>query len=449
MSARTVGSVCSGLAADAVAWGPLGWQHLWFAEIEPFPSRVLAHHYPGVRNLGDMTTIEEQVLDGRVPAPDVLVGGTPCQSFSVAGLRGSLSDARGNLALAFVRLANAIDRVRLAARLPPLWVVWENVPGVLSTPDNAFGAFLGGLCGSDAAIPAPPGGSWPRAGVVAGPGRGAAWRVLDAQFLGVAQRRERVFVLARGGARAWDGADALLPLIESVRWHPEPRREAGEGAAARAGGGSYAGGVSPAVTSKWAKGTGGPAGDECQNLLAVPALAHTLTGEGFDASEDGTGRGTPLVPVARALVASDGGANAERDTLVGHLRAVEAHGRARAQVTSATNRSRVEPGRPMPTLAKDSQPHVALAFHHTQDPISGPRAPALSRSADGMGVLADAEVRRLTPRECERLQAFPDDYTAIPGAKDAPRYKALGNAMCVAVMRYLGERIEAVEGGAL
>lgn len=182
-------SVCSGIEAASVAWGPLGWEPVAFAEIEAFPSAVLAHHYPDVPNLGDMTKIDGRQYHGKV---DILVGGTPCQAFSIAGLRKGLEDARGNLTLTFVELADAIQ---------PPFVLWENVPGVLSSNDNAFGCFLGGLSGTDGPL-LPPGGRWTDAGCVFGPRRSIAWRVLDAQYFGVAQRRRRVFVVAcpRGGA---------------------------------------------------------------------------------------------------------------------------------------------------------------------------------------------------------------------------------------------------------
>lgn len=137
------GSVCSGIEAASVAWHPLGWKAAWLAEIEPFPSAVLAHHYPTVPNLGDMTTITRRVLSGEVEAPDVFTGGTPCQAFSVAGLRRSLDDARGNLSITFCEIADAIDHVRRSAGQQPAVIVWENVPGVLSTKDNAFGCFIG------------------------------------------------------------------------------------------------------------------------------------------------------------------------------------------------------------------------------------------------------------------------------------------------------------------
>jgi DNA (cytosine-5)-methyltransferase 1 len=155
MSAITFGSVCSGIEAASVAWHPLGWRPVWYAEIEPFPCAVLAYRYPDVPNLGDMTTIAARVTSGEVDAPDVLVGGTPCQAFSIAGLRNSLQDARGQLTLSYVGLANAIDSTRHLRGQPATIVVWENVPGVLSTKDNAFGCFLGALAGEDRELEPP------------------------------------------------------------------------------------------------------------------------------------------------------------------------------------------------------------------------------------------------------------------------------------------------------
>jgi len=256
-------SVCSGIEAASCAWHPLGWTPLAFSEVATFPRKVLAHRFPHVPLHGDFTVLRDQPW---IASADVLVGGTPCQSFSVAGLRGGLSDERGNLTLEFVRLANAIDDLRPPTN--PATILWENVPGVLSSRDNAFGAFLAGLAGCDA--PVTNAGSWPGAGVVAGPRRVVAWRILDAQFFGVAQRRRRVFVLARGRSApcgGWGVADSLLPIGESMPWDSEPSREAWEAAARGAASSNRA--ISPSVTSKWAKGAGGPAGDECQNLVAT------------------------------------------------------------------------------------------------------------------------------------------------------------------------------------
>ncbi|AYY89945.1 MULTISPECIES: DNA cytosine methyltransferase [Acinetobacter] len=189
------GSVCSGIEAATVAWHDLGLSASWFSEIEKFPSQVLQHHYPDILNLGDMTLIRDKVKSGEVEAPDILVGGTPCQAFSIAGLKNSLNDDRGQLTLEFVRLADEIDSARTICGLKPAIIVWENVPGVLNTKDNAFGCFLGALSGSGCELQ-PAGKKWTNAGCVFGPSRQVAWRVLDAQYFGVAQRRKRVFVVA-------------------------------------------------------------------------------------------------------------------------------------------------------------------------------------------------------------------------------------------------------------
>lgn len=245
------GSVCSGIEAASVAWSPLGWQTAFVSEIEPFPCAVLAHHYPTVPNLGDMTKFKEWP-DAAI---DLLVGGTPCQSFSVAGLRKGLADPRGNLMLTYLAIAE---------RYAPRWLVWENVPGVLSSNGGRdFGTFLGGL---------------------AELGYGFAYRVLDAQFFGVAQRRRRVFVVGHLGD--WRRAAAVLFERESLLGHPPPSRKTGQGIAS----------TLSARTSR----SGGYGPDlDCDGGL----IAHALRGEGFDASEDGTGRGTPLIPVPYAIQA--------------------------------------------------------------------------------------------------------------------------------------------------
>lgn len=228
------GSVCSGIEAASVAWNPLGWHAAWFAEIEPFPCAVLAHHYPDVPNYGDMTTLPERILSGEIEAPDMLCGGTPCQAFSVAGQRRSLDDARGNLSLTFCEIADAIDTARLDRGLPAAIVFWENVPGCLSTHDNAFGCFLGQLVGSE--FPLSSGADrWPSAGVAAGPKRKVAWRTLDAQFYGVPQRRKRVFVVA--SARKDFDPTKILFEQHCVPGNPEQSAEAREGTAAKTGSG--------------------------------------------------------------------------------------------------------------------------------------------------------------------------------------------------------------------
>lgn len=244
------GSVCSGIEAASIAWEPLGMRPAWFAEIEPFPSAVLAHRWPHVANLGDMTKLAKKVLAGEIESPDVLVGGTPCQAFSIAGLRGGLDDERGALTLKYVELANAIDDKRAESFLKPAVIVWENVPGVLSSADNAFGCFLAGLAGEDA--PFEPGArpesrksnafwrwdvktschapKWPQCGCIYGPQRKVAWRILDAQYFGVAQRRRHVFVVA--SARTDLDPATILFEFEGVRRNIAPSRKKKEIASA-------------------------------------------------------------------------------------------------------------------------------------------------------------------------------------------------------------------------
>jgi DNA (cytosine-5)-methyltransferase 1 len=275
----------------------LGWEAEFVAEIEPFPSAVLAHHYPNVPNLGDMTKYE----DWNVGQIDALVGGTPCQAFSVAGLRGGLSDARGNLSLVFCRMADHFD---------PEWVIWENVPGVLSSTDNAFGCFLAGLCG--ASEPLSPGRKWSNAGVVSGPKRTVAWRVLDAQFFGVAQRRRRVFVLAVRGSGNWAAARALFPVGEGMFWNSAPSRKAREGAARGAQAGA-------AVSSGH--------GVDFQNSALTGSVSGTLDAEGQKRGNRGHGvlsfggnRTSGAIDVAACLLPPVRGwkGDFERETFVAH-----------------------------------------------------------------------------------------------------------------------------------
>lgn len=415
------GSVCSGIEAATAAWHPLGWTPAWFSEIEPFPSAVLAHHYPAVPNLGDMTKFKEWKCD----SIDLLVGGTPCQSFSVAGLRKGMADPRGNLALVFLAIAD---------RLRPRWVVWENVPGVLSSAEGRdFGCFLGGL----------------------GELRyGFAYRILDAQYFGVPQRRRRVFVVGHLGD--WRRAAAVLFERSCLQGNPPPSREAGqrvapcaEGRAGRSGANNFATSGGPisdedriAVTLRGRSNAshrvdtdtyiphivpqaiwpaevaptlnaafGDKQGLEDQHALHgaglfVPSsVTHSLRAEGHDASEGGTGRGTPLVPIGFSHQKS----------------------------------------------AMSTTPAVAFTQNQAGDVLTGDKSAAMGTNQNATGrntpkVQDGMQVRRLTPTECERLQGFSDDYTLVPfrkkSAADGPRYKALGNSMAVPVMAWIGKRIE-------
>ena len=523
------GSVCSGIEAASAAWHPLGWKAAFVSEIEPFPCSVLKQHYPNVPNYGDMTKFKEwpdacicgkfsrnhagaggsSNDDGRLSTEpergrivsgqstkgnvcgqcggtriNVLVGGTPCQSFSVAGLRGGLADPRGNLMLTYLAIA---DKYR------PEWVVWENVPGVLSSNGGRdFASFLRGL---------------------AELGYGFAYRILDAQYFGVAQRRRRVFVV--GHIRDWQRAAAVLFERHSLQGHPAPRREKGQKATASlrtrapASGGQgtdaehcvantlnahtgikqpdfanylpWPAEIAPTLDTHYGDKMGlenqhinAGAGlfvaspltkqDEqpyiaqaigwSEELTAHTELAGTIQYGGQGGRHDGVAysfSGQMSVPqVDRDLMQTLGAKNpmavafpintqiAMRHEAMGEstgmgigdssdpaftLQSAHSHAVAfdLAQITSKANRTRVEEGLPASTLNAAGQMHAASSM----------------------------QVRRLTPRECERLQGFPDDYTLVPHrnkpAADGPRYKALGNSMAVPVMSWIGRRIAMVE----
>lgn len=218
------GSICSGIEAVSVAWEPLGFEPAWFAEIDRFACALLTYHYPLVPNHGDMTLLAARMLAGELEAPDILVGGTPCQAFSFAGLRQGLADPRGALTLSYVELANAIDHIQIQQQRDPAVLVWENVPGVLSDRGNAFGHLLGALAGERRAL-RPPCQHWSHAGLVLGPRRSIAWRVLDAQYFGLAQQRRRLFLVASARA-GFDPAEVLFER-DGVRRDSAPRRAPG------------------------------------------------------------------------------------------------------------------------------------------------------------------------------------------------------------------------------
>lgn len=190
---QTVGSICSGIEAASVAWNPLGVDFKWFSEIAPFPSKVLKEKFPDVPNLGDMNTIPEALEKGEICAPDLICGGTPCQAFSLAGRKHGLKDDRGNLTLKFVDIIDANDDVRLSEGKRRSIVFWENVEGVLKDKTNAFGCLISLLAGLDDVLNVK---KWPNAGLLRGPKRNIAWRVLDAKYFGLPQQRRRLYVVA-------------------------------------------------------------------------------------------------------------------------------------------------------------------------------------------------------------------------------------------------------------
>jgi DNA (cytosine-5)-methyltransferase 1 len=419
-----------------------------------------------------MTLLPERILSGEVEAPDVFCGGTPCQAFSVAGLRNSLDDARGNLSLTFVGIANAIDHVRSIRRDDPAIIFWENVPGVLSTKDNAFGCFLGALAGEDDPI-IPPGEKWTNAGCVYGPQRTVAWRVLDAQYFGVAQRRRRVFVVAS----ARDDFDPASVLFEfdGVRRDTAPSREAGQSIApcvtngplfSRTGNERVEAEAMVVQKKQWPADIastldttfGTKQGLEDQHVnagcpLFVPAsTVQTLRcrrpGEGGMSGDD-----EHLIPVISPALNTCSGSHHAPDTKAYVVQPIAFH--PTQDPISSTNGTTHGLG----CGSSGGQASVAIAqpipFDTTQitspanysKPQAGDPCHPLAAGAHAPAVIQTMQVRRLTPVECERLQGFPDNYTNIPWRKkdespDGPRYKALGNSWAVPVVRWIGRRIQ-------
>ena len=405
-------SVCSGIEASTCAWHHMGWNPVGFSEIEPFPSAVLKHHYPSVPNLGDMTKYKEWNLD----SVGLLVGGTPCQSFSVAGLRKGLEDPRGNLALTYVGI---LDKFR------PKWCIWENVPGVLSSNGGRdFGSFLGALVEC---------------------GYGFAYRVLDAQNFGVPQRRRRVFVV--GCLGDWESAAKVLFESDCLSGNNTKSRVKKEATAIYSERGIAYGGTdgecADTVTSKWAKGSGGPSGSECGLFVAHKVYethpADSRVKEMGDVCQTVTSRwgtGGGNVPLVQAYsIREDAKANNFSATpleVTPALQVMQLSVQSHHAQTFVVDRAAFNQGQNALYEPKIEQTEVMPTLVS-----KGPHA-----------VMNHMAVRRLTPRECERLQGFKDDYTVIPWKKgespDGHRYKALGNSMAVPVMKWIGERINEI-----
>ena len=414
------GSVCSGVEAATVAWEGLGWKPQWFSEIEQFPSAVLNHHYPNIPNMGDMTNYK----DWNNASIDLLVGGTPCQSFSVAGLRKGLDDPRGNLMLTYLAIA---EQYRAK------WLVWENVPGVLSSNGGKdFGAFLGAL------------------GQL---GYGFAYRVLDAQYFGVPQRRKRVFVV--GCLGDWRSAAAVLFESHSLQGHSAPSRKKGEK-------------VAPAITTGAPYSRTGNARVECDAIIPI-AFGGQMSNVQTDAELSQTlqAKNPQAVMTARMRGFGDYVSNdtascvKARDYKDATDLVAKATGKSTlSDVTMSITASYGTGGAdlatkpmvcaPLNTMTMMGRPsdkgRMGLGVGEIGDPC-----PTIT-VGHSHAAIADMAVRRLTPTECERLQGFPDNYTQIPYRKkdadncpDGPRYKAMGNSMAVPVMKWIGQRIQMVD----
>ena len=389
-------SVCSGIEAASVAWHDFGWTPVGFSEIEKFPSEVLAKRFPDVKNYGDMTKYKEWDIDG--DSVDLLVGGTPCQAFSVAGLRKGLEDPRGNLSLTFVGM---VDHFK------PEWVVWENVPGVLSSNGGRdFGSFIGAM---------------------ASIGYGFAWRCYDAKYFGVPQRRRRIFLVGHSSGDSRRAGEVLFEP-ESLSGNHSESKQAWKSIAE--------GTITGTVSSKWAKGTGGPAGDECYNL--VPVLYQNNQTDARLKEEPHTsqtvlarwGTGGGNAPIVQHTYRKSRRAQSTEDfeTWVPD------------EVTNTLNCFDVGDVR--------STDIVVQAFNHQSGgDMRGIdlRDTAQLQAYQQTSVLVRHRVRRLTVTECERLQGFPDGWTDVrTNTPDSPRYKAIGNSMAVPVMRHIGNRIRSV-----
>jgi DNA (cytosine-5)-methyltransferase 1 len=481
-------SLFSGIEAATVAWHPIGWECVGVSEIEPFPCAVLAHHYPEVPNLGDVTKItEDDIKDlGHI---DIVVFGSPCQDLSVAGLRKGFTcestDTLTRSGLFFI----AMRIVEWAKKhCGCRFALWENVPGAFSSSGGRdFATVVEHMAGLEN-VPVPPKG-WGNEGVAAGSEGLVEWATLDAQWFGVAQRRRRVFALADFGD--WSNRQPILLEPESLRGDSAPSRETGEDASTTA-----SSSIDVSCTETLTAGFGKVGAPEIDAYTAIPVLnwpasvagtldcsfgpkqglddqhinqgaswfvpvTHSLRGEGFDASEDGTGRGTPLVPIAfnptqdpisSTYVCHSIGANNNATAAV----AVPLRGRE----GGATEELGDEVGNCLRASGGGGDKAHVLApiayttkLHNTKSNNAGKifeeRTTSLDANSPPPALLTAMQVRRLTPVECERLQGFPDGYTNIPWRKqptspDGPRYKALGNSMAVPVMAWIGRKIEEV-----
>ena len=439
-------SMCSGIGAPETALPD--WDWLWSAEIEPFPSRVLAARSPHSVNLGDLTAPDFCERAQALGPVDVLIAGTPCQDFSIAGLRAGLNGERGNIMLRALQIyEDQCHAARLAGRPEPIFW-WENVPGVLSDRTNAFGCLLAGLAGSADPLVPPGRCGWTSAGVVAGPTRNVAWRVLDAQYFGVPQRRERVFVVAGSRTSSFDPAKVFLER-KSLCGNPAQGRKARESIAPTLGRGSP-GGRSYGLDA-----------DTIESLQPVATslrgqsnCSHRADMETFVPVAFGGGNRSGSIDVASCLTAKGVRQDFEVETFIAQPVPFDT-----TQITSRANRSVPRPGAPCHPLAAGAHA-PAIAFDCKASGQNGFGVGSIASTMRSMGhtgshqnggghlaVAVSHAVRRLMPIECERLQGFPDFHTDIPNgnrpAADGPRYKVLGNSMAVPVIRWIGERIGA------
>lgn len=434
-------SLFSGIEAASCAWVPLGWECAAVAEIEAFPSSVLAYHYPDVPNLGDITKISQEQIEslGHI---DLVVGGFPCQDLSVAGLRKGLKNDDGSA----TRSGLFYTAMQVAEWANPRWLLLENVPGMFSSKSGRdFASMVGELAGCEFDVP---GNGFANAGVAVGKSGLVEWATLDAQFFGVPQRRRRVFIVRDSGN--WRDRPPLFLERHSLSGHPAPSRKAGETVAGTIAKCSFSGGAG-----------GRPEGAAGNHFL--PALlggidcennghgANDVTGPLMKGSPTGGGKPLPAICMSTGQAGAEIGIGIGTTLNCNHEAPIACYGQAVAfggdiaRTLSARHDSSPCADRGMDV--------VAVAFHVDAMPdqmnFSTESTGTLTKSQHAGIMSPNMQVRRLTPTECERLQGFPDGWTDVPyrgkKAADGPRYKALGNSFAVPVVRWIGERIQQVE----
>jgi DNA (cytosine-5)-methyltransferase 1 len=471
-------SLFSGIEAASEAWKELGFEPVAFSEIEPHASAVLRYHHPDVPNHGDITAFDWSVYHGQV---DLVVGGSPCQSFSVAGLRKSLDDDRGNLTLAYVRAVDAIQ---------PGVLLWENVPGVLTTRDNAFGCFLAALVGADSPLVPPKGLKWTDAGYVVGPSRTAAWRVLDAQYFGLAQRRRRVFLVASPlGGR--DPREVLFEW-EGVRRDSPPSREAGQevarsltsstgGASAKEQQYTFIGEGNRPLNALGAYWDGSDVADTLDasisakqqmmpekrrfNAVIHPILeAGARTGKSTDDPRAGMGIGGPDDPmftlqagkqhaIGVSLRGREGGGTAELSGDVSPaIRSSQGGGDKpyvlafdTTQITSKENRANPKPGEPCHPIAAGAHP-PAIAFNWQNGGGYGEANDGLGITIEGTGPLQRCQTPAVVYGLDEEHNATPEFFGTLKARTEGGGFEGSVMLPNYAVRRLLPVECERLQG---
>lgn len=410
MKGLRAATLCSGIGAPEHALANR-YDFKFCAEIEKFPSTVLAHHYPSTPNLGDITKIDGTLWHDKI---DIVIGGPPCQSFSVAGDRQSLDDPRGMLTFQYLELLKQIQ---------PAIAIYENVPGILSAAGNPWGKFLGCAVGSDKIMP--PGGKWRRAGMVAGKYTSVAWRTLNARNFGLAQNRERVYAIIIDSRK-------IGRLVNAPSWFDSRRFLSVSGEISFEFGGSV-GSVAPQQSTREKA-----ASDFTTRIELPPPISDTLgQGHGGGGNRiDGIGC---YIPIAVGFSKVDAGGDA-REECSPTLRAGNFH---KSHISSTANGV---------SIAYSVDCRQATLRQETSNALLAKGSGGWSLDQVSPVVLEQNlgwEIRRLTPIECERLQGFSDNYTNIPWrnkscSPNGLRYKALGNSMAVPCLRYIADCLDMV-----